>query len=88
MQNIEAEVLVALYRGARESRPPSQKELLLRLRTDARSLSEALHALDRLGLATARTARLTFPGLAVAAQLASTARAVRVDRRKRRSLAA
>ncbi|HVU04172.1 MAG TPA: hypothetical protein VHE30_20585 [Polyangiaceae bacterium] len=92
MQNIEAEVLVALYRAARESRPPGPKALSFRLGVGSPALASALRSLERRGFANASTARLTFPGLAVAAALsaerASSHRTTDRRKRTRRSLAA
>ena len=68
MQNdFSRSVLQAMYEAARQSAPPSLKQLCSLLDAPREAVSAALVELERAGLVTARTARLTFPGLALAA---------------------
>lgn len=60
-------VLHLMYDEARKSLPPSRARIAKLLGASVGDVDEALEVLDRAGLVDARRARLTFPGLAVAA---------------------
>jgi hypothetical protein len=65
-----------MFDEAQRSFPPSRERLALLLNAPREAVDAALFILERAGLANAKTARLTFSGLAVAAATrASTSRA-------------
>lgn len=64
-----------MFDDAQQSFPPSRERLALLLNAPREAVDGALFILERAGLADAKTARLTFSGLAVAAAArASTSR--------------
>ena len=71
MQNkVAIHALRLMFEEAKHTVPPSRERLQTLLRIDRTTLERALLDLERAGLVNARCARLTLPGLAVAASMA------------------